>query len=661
MTTPVPPTAMRSPDRAVGVLVRALMAWRRPIIVLLHLVLVVVSSYLALLLRFDAFIPAKDLALWLRVLPVLVIVRGVTFYPFRLYEGLWRYTSISDLRDIVAGVSLSSVAFAVVTRLGMGVTGYPRSVYVIDAVLLVFIMGGLRLGRRVYRELARTGLGKRVLIFGAGDAGEMIVRDMQHNRWYDYRPIGFLDDDRAKVGRRIHGLSVMGTRDDLPSIMVREHPDQVLIAMPRIDPAIVRSVVRALEPFKVPIKTLPNLRDILDGRVTVSQIRNLAIEDLLPRAPVGLDPAPVRELVAGRTVLVTGAGGSIGSELCRQVLSLGPRALVLYERYENSLFSLANELQGRPESAAVFPVVGDVRDWNTLSRVLGRHRPEVIFHAAAHKHVPLMQLNPCEAVKNNVGGAWTLAQVARRQGVERVVLVSTDKAVNPTSVMGATKRVTELIAQAFANGGGPGTTRFTVVRFGNVLGSNGSVVPTFLKQIAAGGPVTVTHPDMRRYFMLIPEAVHLVLHAAAQAEGGEVFVLDMGEQIKVLDVARNLIRLSGFVPDDDIAIEFTGLRPGEKLYEELVGVSEAAEPSRVEKILRVRRGTPPDLAQLKPLVFQLLREATRGDADAVLATLRQVVPTFELPTGLRAGYVPVRPLSSGTTPVVVTASLRNES
>jgi FlaA1/EpsC-like NDP-sugar epimerase len=567
--------------------------------------------------------------LWLHLLPVVLLVRLVCFFPFRLYEGLWRYTSLSDVWGIVGGVFSSSVVLYAVVRVGFGLTGYPRSVYLIDSLLLVWFMTGVRLLRRVYREFHRLERGRRVLVYGAGDAGEMIVRDMRRNPWYAHEAIGFVDDDHAKVGQRIHGLEVMGTRDDLARIVAREQPDEVLIAMPAADAATARGVVRILEPFKIPITTLPNLRDILDGSVKVSQIRSLSIEDLLPRAPVGLDPEPVRALIEGHTVMVTGAGGSIGSELCRQIVALRPKELLLFERYENSLFAVANELLARNPGASIVPIIGDVADANRVDAVLSAHHPDVIFHAAAHKHVPLMEMNPCEAVKNNVSGMWVLAHAAAAHHVGRLVEISTDKAVNPTSVMGVTKRVAELIGQAIEGSGNGNGTKFTAVRFGNVLASNGSVVPTFLEQIRAGGPVKVTHPEIRRYFMLIPEAVHLVLHAAALAEGGEVFVLDMGEQIKVVDLARNLIRLSGFVPDQDIAIEFIGLRPGEKLFEELVGVGEAAERTPVDKILRIRPQAAPDLQAVEAAVHALQRCAALDDEGGVMAQLRALVPTFE--------------------------------
>jgi FlaA1/EpsC-like NDP-sugar epimerase len=394
---------------------------------------------------------------------------------------------------------------------------------------------------------------------------------------------------------------------------------------------VIQDVVRALQPYHLNINTLPRLSEIVSGRVAVSQIRKLAIEDLLARPPVQLDPVPVRDLVAGCSVMVTGAGGSIGSELCRQIAALGPRTLVLFERYENSLFAIANELQDRWPGLNICALVGDVCDGARLSGVFSRYPVQVVFHAAAHKHVPLMETSPGEAVKNNVFGTQHLAEAASGSGVERFILISTDKAVNPTSAMGVSKRVAEMIVQSKNESS---RTVFAAVRFGNVLGSNGSVVPRFLDQIKAGGPVTVTHPDMRRYFMLIPEAVHLVMHAAAMARGGEVFVLDMGEQIKVLDMARTLIRLSGFVPEEEIPITFTGLRPGEKLYEELVGTQESVEPSGVVKINRLRRDRPIDSALLERHLAELrqcIAEEHLSDRQlrsAMVPVLQKLVPTY---------------------------------
>ena len=599
---------------------------RRALVVGLHLTLIVMANYLAFLLRFDASIPPIYLQLWWQTLPWLVAVRALTFLPLKLYEGLWRYAGIWDLRNIVIGVSASSGLFYLLIAARSSEAGYPRSILVIDALLLILAMGGVRLGRRIYRELSHIDRDKRVLIFGAGDAGEMIVRDMKNNPHHDYEPIGFVDDDIRKVGSRIHGVAVLGTRRELSRIVETHQPHEVLVAIPSASASIVREVVRALEPYKIPIKTLPTLRDIMGGRLLVNQIRSLKIEDLLARPAVGLSRAPLEDLVRDKRVLVTGAGGSIGSELCYQLAQLGPEALTVYDRYENSLFAVANNLASRNEHCVVHTVVGDVTDRKRLDAVMSAARPAIVFHAAAHKHVPLMEGNPCEAVKNNVFGTRMMMEAAARHNAERFVLISTDKAVNPTSVMGATKRVAELLVQATNQ---QGRTSYLAVRFGNVLASNGSVVPTFVEQIKAGGPVTVTHPDMRRYFMLIPEAVQLVLHAAALGESGAVYVLEMGDQVKLVDMARNLIRLSGFVPDEEIAIVFTGLRPGEKLFEELVGNDECSEPSGVEKILRVRPGTPAQLEQLSVQIAELERLAIDGDVAGTLRQLGCIVPALQ--------------------------------
>ncbi len=608
-------------------MIRILLKIRRPVVVGIHLLLIVVASYLAFWLRFDGRIPGTELSLWLHMLPWLLLIRGVTFIPFRLYEGLWRYTGIWDLRSIVAGVSCSTVGFYLLVRWGFGITRYPRSVFIIDAILLVCFMGGIRLARRLYRELSHIDREKRVLIYGAGDAGEMIVRDMKNNGTYAYEPVGFVDDDPSKVGRRIHGVPVLGTRNDLPRIMAIAKPDEVLVAVPSADPRVVRMIVKGLEPFTVPITTLPSLRDVLDGKVAVQQIRQLSVEDLLARPPVGLDPEPVRRMLTGKRVMVTGAGGSIGSELCRQIAGFQPNLLILYERYENGLYEISTELSDRHAPLIIRSVVGDVADSARVNAVMSEYWPDIIFHAAAHKHVPLMELNPSEAVKNNVTGTRTIAEAAARHGLERFILISSDKAVNPSSIMGATKRVAELTLQDLSS---RSRTRFVSVRFGNVLGSSGSVVPRFLDQIKAGGPVTVTHPEVYRYFMLIPEAVQLVLHAATQPETGVIYALEMGEPISVLEIARTLIRLSGYVPGEEIPIEFVGLRPGEKLFEELVGGDETAEPSGVAKVMRIRPGHPVDGAGLREKISRLEQTASQSDPRRIVDLLYEIVPTLLL-------------------------------
>jgi len=597
-----------------------MMRLSRPLAAGLQLGLVALSNALAFLLRFDGDMPpfARE-AFWL-TLPWLVAIRALTFGPFKLYEGLWRYTGIYDLRAIVAAVTTSSVAFYLLMQTPLGPEVYPRSIFVVDAVLLTLLLGGARLSRRLLAELSHGPSGKRILIFGAGDAGELIVRDIKHNRGSGYHPVGFVDDDAAKVGHRIHGVPVLGTRTALPEIVSRYRPDEVLLAIPHADPAAVRSIMRALESFKIPIKTVPNLRDLIDGKTELSEIRSLSVEDLLARVPVGLRPEPLKHLIGGRRIMVTGAGGSIGSELCRQIAKLKPASLVMLERYENSLHAIRIELEDAGQQFGLYPFIGDVTDPYRVSEVMQATQPEIVFHAAAHKHVPLMEENPCEAIKNNVRGTRLLAEAADKHGVDRFILISTDKAVNPTSVMGASKRLAELVVRAQAPESG---TSFSIVRFGNVLGSNGSVVPRFLEQINKGGPVTITHPEIRRFFMLIPEAVQLVLHAAAQAESGATYVLEMGEQVKVLDMARDLIRLSGFVPDEEIPIEFVGLRPGEKLYEELFGRDEDVRPSAIDKISCVTSRTGP-CSDFASAIAQIETDAAHGRRDAIYAAMREL-------------------------------------
>jgi FlaA1/EpsC-like NDP-sugar epimerase len=604
---------------------RPLVTGRRIPVIVVDALLTVAANYLAFWLRFDGVIPAAYWMLWLQTIPWLVLIRGLTFVPFHLYDSVWQYVGIRDLRAIGIGVTASSILFCLVIRGVLGLRAYPRSVFLMDLVLVVFLMGAARVGWRLQREYRTNARTRSVLIFGAGDAGETIVREILNGGEHGYRPVGFVDDDPAKVGQRIHGIPVLGTRADLPRIIAETKPSEVLVAIARAAPETLRSIVKALESHKLPIKAMPHLRDILEGRARLHDVRDLAVADLLGRAPVGLDVETVRHLVAGKRVLVTGAGGSIGSELSRQIAALGPKSLVLFERYENALWAVERSVAGLKPGGSVYSVIADVTDERRVDEVLAEHRPELILHAAAHKHVPLMELNPCEAIKNNVKGTRIVGEAAVRHGVERFVLISSDKAVNPSSVMGATKRVAELLAMALAE---RGSTGFVVVRFGNVMGSNGSVIPLFLEQIKGGGPVTITHPDMRRYFMLISEAVQLVLQAAALGENGALYVLDMGDEIRVVDMARNLIRLAGFIPEREIPIIYVGVRPGEKLSEELVASDETIEPSRLEGIRRVRSAGDLAPASLERSVADLERFAEKGAAGAVVQQLGAMVPTF---------------------------------
>ena len=636
-TLPELKTAVETPLTSLWASLSAfIMKWRRPIIVVLDLVLIILANYFAFALRYDGSIPAGEIHTFEQTVLVLVGIRGVAFALFGLNEGLWRYTSLWDLQNILKGVLVSTAVFYGWVYWVMGISSYPRSIFAIDAILLVGFLAGMRLSSRVFRDKGVFQRKRRVLVVGAGDSGERIVREMKTRSVFNCLPIGFVDDNATLLNQRIHGVRVLGTVGDIPKLVEALRPEVVVVAVPTATPEFLRDLVIKLEPFEVSIKTLPAKEDLLADRSTVSQIRNISIPDLLSRAPIDLDNEATRQMVRGKRVLITGAGGSIGSELVRQISLFEPSMVLLYERHENSLYNIHKELDDQKLGLPLVPLIGDVTDAQRLCSVLEQYKPQILFHAAAHKHVPLVELNPIEAVKNNCLGTRVTAEAANLYGVEQFVHISTDKAVNPSSVMGATKRVAELIIQDIAR---TSKTRFLLVRFGNVLGSSGSVVLRFQEQIRMGGPVTVTHPEIRRYFMLIPEAVQLVLQAATIGKQGHIYILDMGEQIKVLDIARSLIRLSGFVPGKDIPIRFVGLRPGEKLYEELVGEGEIATNSSLDKILQIGATSPLDFARFEEKLVALESATYRAEASAVIELLKEIVPTFrtcvsdtELPT-----------------------------
>ncbi len=604
----------------------------------LELAVVSAAFVVAWLLRFD-FVPQPDAWGQLRAaLAVAVVAKAFALWRCGLFGNWWwRYVGIPDLVRIAAAVSLATV----LTGLGTLtlVDGFPRSVFAIDWMLSTVVLAGVTAASRVLRESgamsAGRRAGRRTLVVGAGEAGVRTVRELRRNAQLELRPLGFVDDDPAKAGGWVQGLRVLGPRRELPALVVRLQIEEIVIAIPSAGRQAMREIVDACKAAAVPVRIVPPTRDLLAPPEQM-RLRRLQIEDLLGRAVVRFEQEPVARALCGRTILVTGAGGSIGSELCRQIAVCEPARLVLLDRYENGLYYLARELAERCPGLATQAVVADVRERSRIAEVLGDHRPAVVFHAAAHKHVPLMEENPAEAVRNNVTGTRNVAELAQALGVERCVLVSTDKAIRPASVMGCTKRVAELLLQALQP---RGRTRFVTVRFGNVLGSEGSVVPLIRRQIARGGPVTVTHPDAVRYFMLIPEATHLVLHAGILGRGGEIFVLDMGEPVRVLDLAIDMIRLSGFRPYEDVDIRFTGLRPGEKLAEDLWRDTERLVETAHPKLRVLQDGHPPAWAELEPGLHELEHAAALNDPRGVRAWLERLVPEY---TGVRPDDVAIR-------------------
>ncbi|UFS69338.1 polysaccharide biosynthesis protein [Geomonas sp. RF6] len=594
------------------------------------IVLVAFSYYLAFLIRFEMELSARTLYTILSSCPVVILCRMASNWYFGLYRGVWRFASMNELLSIIKAASASSLLVVLVFYMANGFAGYPRSIFLIDWLLIVVLLGGSRFAVRFCRELAPVAgrTGKRVLVVGAGDAGDIIVREMLRNRELSYHPVGFVDDDPAKIGSTVHGIEVLGDVASLETIAAHITLDEIVIAIPTATAVQMERIGAACERCGVPYKTLPGIGEIIDGKISISALREVDYHDLLGRPHVELDAGGISEYVTGRTVLVTGCGGSIGSELCRQLVRFSPRLLVLVDASEENLYSLQMDLQHQMNFHSYRPFLCKVQNHRLINEIFKAHLPEVVFHAAAYKHVPMMELNPWEAVFNNIVGSQVVMEAAVRHGAKRFVLVSTDKAVRPTNVMGASKRVTEMLLESHSGGG----TRLVAVRFGNVVGSSGSVVPLFRRQIEHGGPVTVTHPEVTRYFMTINEAAQLVLQAGGLGNGGEIFVLDMGEPVKILEMAKELIRLSGKDPEHDIEIVLTGLREGEKLYEECICEGEDIVRTMHQKILvleSTRNGTSFfSRRRLERQVAQLQEAAIRMDGGAIRRMLREIVPEY---------------------------------
>ena len=608
----------------------------RSALAFLHDVVVAGLAWLAAFwFRFNFDIPPEYLLIMSTTVGWVVALDAVCFWMFGLYRGLWRYASIHDLRLIVVAVSVAAIAFPAVVILIQPGFVVPRSVYVLHPMLLLFAMGGSRLLYRAWKErhIGKLGAihGKPVVILGAGDAAVALLKDLSGSA--EWRVIGLLDDDPTKQKRQILGATVLGVITELPALVPRFDIEHAILAMPDETHDVRRRAIGVCQGAGIEVLTVPSFDDLLSGKVTVSQIRHVELDDLLGRDPVKLDSAGLKELLTDKTVMVTGAGGSIGAELCRQIARYHPSRLVLFELSEFALYQIEQEFHGALPRLALICMVGDAKNPQRVAQALDKYRPQVVFHAAAYKHVPLMEReNAWEAVRNNVYGTYVVASEAKRHGVEKFVLISTDKAVNPANVMGASKRLAEMVCQALQ---GPQGTRFVMVRFGNVLGSAGSVIPKFREQIAAGGPVTVTHPDITRFFMSIPEAAQLVLQAGAMGRGGEIFVLDMGEAVRIVDLAKDMIRLSGFA-EEDVKIAFTGLRPGEKLYEEVLAESEEALTTPHPKLRIARAREVPD-GWLEALTAWLQQDSSPEDGK-VRSALGQWVPEYD---SLRHGVDPV--------------------
>ncbi|MGC9057409.1 MAG: polysaccharide biosynthesis protein [Candidatus Saccharicenans sp.] len=615
---------------------------RRAFFLLADILIISFSLYAGFWLRFDGKIPEENLTRFPFYLLVALAVKLILLHLSGMYGFSWRFFSVLDQGRLTTALTLSSLIMAGIFlgfRRSAALGGMPRSVLLVDYVISLAMMTALRISKRVFREYLRKRervlKGRsRVLIFGAGEAGNSIAQEMLRNPKSAFVPVGFVDDDLAKKGLSLNGVKVLGSRHDVPEILKNNYIDEILIAIPSAGSREIRGIVeiiRQADPKKK-IRIVPGIMDLVDGRVGLADIKEVKVEDLLGREPVSFDFGKIRAFLQGKCVLVTGAGGSIGSELVRTVLQFDPSKLLALDIDETELFYLANRL--KEEGGKLEPVVADIRDRAKMARLFDYCRPQVVIHSAAYKHVPMLEEFPEEAIKTNVLGTKILAELAIEYGVEKFVNISTDKAINPTSVMGSSKRVSEELLRAMNRRNG---TRFISVRFGNVLGSRGSVIPVFEEQIKRGGPVTVTHPEMKRYFMATSEAVILVLQAAAAGEGGEVFILDMGEPIKIVDLAREMIRLSGYEPDVDIPIIFTGVRPGEKLFEELLGAEEGSEPTDHPKIFKARSSKDKyDNGNRKAFDDQLLSNIDRliemsknsAGKEEIIELMKRIVPTY---------------------------------
>ncbi len=616
------------------------------IIITADIALVLLSLYLSYQIRFDFKVPAlfQERLVWM--IPMVILIKILTFGYFDLYRGMWRYTSLNDLINIIKAALISSFILGVWVFYKTQFISVPRSVFLIDLSLTLLFVSGLRILTRIsFEQLSEyAGLkefflsfvqlfkrdvtsAKKLLIIGAGNCGDKIYREIHDNSSIKYKVVGFLDDDPSKIGRKLHGILVIDGIENLESVVKGYKVDEIIIAIPSADASRMRHIVELCKESRVTFKTVPGMGELINGKVTVNAIREVEYRDLLGRKPVDLDIERIGGYLKERTVFVTGAGGSIGSGLCNQILRYSPGRIILFERAESPLYEIDLDLKRVFPDMGIVPFLGDITDRHELERAFEQFHPDIVFHAAAYKHVPMLEHYPWKAVENNIQGTENLVKIADRFECERFVFVSTDKAVNPVNVMGTSKRVSEIIVQS-RNVIENSKTTFITVRFGNVIGSVGSVIPLFKKQIKEGGPVTVTHPDIIRYFMLIPEACQLILQAGSMGRGGEIFVLEMGDPVNIDSMARDLIKFSGFEPDVDIKIEYTGLRPGEKLYEELMTADENVVPTDHDKIM-VLNSEKYDMESFNTVFKNLVKAAKDRDETKIKSCLVEIVPEYK--------------------------------
>ena len=601
---------------------------RRFFFPLLDVLLILTAYSAAFLLKFDFSFSIIDYELFQHGLIIMLLCKPVAFAVIGMYRNMWRYASMQDVILILKAVTLSSfVTFVALLFIREG-EYFPRTILILDWLLLLCLVAASRGIWRLLREhhiVNHTAKGSRTLIIGAGEAGSILLREIRKQQTITYNIVGFIDDDPKKLGMKLHGVSVLGNTCQLLSIIGKHRIDEVIIAMPSASKADIRNILDRCQKAHVRFKILPSISTLIDGTVSVSSIKEVDIEDLLGRDPIRLDEKAIQDYLSDKKVLVSGAGGSIGSEICRQVAKFKPRKLVLVEAGETPLYEIELELTSAYPDLPIVPIIADIRNKDRIESVFEEFLPDVVFHAAAYKHVPMMEYNPSEAICNNCGGTKVLADISHAFGVRNFVMISTDKAVNPTNVMGASKRIAEIYVQSLST---VSKTRFTTVRFGNVLGSNGSVIPLFKEQIKKGGPITVTDKRIIRYFMTIPEASQLVLQASSLGKGGEIFVLDMGDPVRIVDLAEELIRLSGLIPYEDIDIVFTGLRPGEKLFEELLIDGEGIKETSHDKI-RVLGAVYLDRAKVLEEMDKLLYAAALHDLPSLMSCINKMVPEFK--------------------------------